>query len=226
MAPTYGSTITAAELEDILDATKQAILRVAKREKWPYRAGDNRSRQYMIDRLPPEIQERIFRYRNGIDDEDVSDMIQRFEIIVPDEKINNPSVGLKIRMVCECLAVPKGVGGRGKRIAAIAESYGFSRGLAYRLKDCVKKGKPLFKPARNYGVSFPELDITLRAWDEGSGMLALEALLGNKRNMEEKISLYNRVCDAAEEKGMRVGSYASFLNLARKLDPDVLNFRD
>jgi hypothetical protein len=148
------------------------------------------------------------------------------EIKIPPEKIGDPEVKRKVEMVRECLAVGDGARGRRARIAAIAEKHGFSVGTAYRGLKRVQKGKWLIKPTRNHGVFFPELGITVRAWDEEAGRIAIEAILSNARNHAELKALYANVVEQCKEKGLCYGSYDSFLSIARRIKRSVTIYRD
>ncbi|MDY7037335.1 MAG: Mu transposase C-terminal domain-containing protein, partial [Thermodesulfobacteriota bacterium] len=219
-------TITAAEIAEIIDVTKMTILRWAENESWIYTAGGNNIRNYLVDSLPSDIQERIIRYRYGIEDDDLAEMVNNFEIRIAPEKLKNPRVGGQVRMVCECLAVPKFMEGRKKRIQEIAEHYGYHQGTAYRLMKRVRNGHVLVNGKRNHGASFPELGITLRAWDENSGRMAIETLMENKRSHAEKLSLYNKVIEKSKNLGYSVGSYRSFLTISERINASLKTFRD
>jgi len=155
----------------------------------------------------------------------VEEMCRRMEIKAPPEKLKDPAAATKIRMVCECLAVPEKAKGRDVRIGEIAEGHGFSKATAYRLIKKVKRGENLFNGSRNYGVQAP-LGITVRAWDEEAARMAVEALVANKRNHAEKLSLYKSLAAEAKEQGLVIGSYRSFLDIASKIDPALLKYRD
>ncbi len=185
--------------------------------------GDQR---FELASLPPEIRERIIRHRYGVDDGCLETMVAGFELKVAPEKLKDPSVGMKIRMVCECLAVPGKVKGRRDRIKEIAEAHGYNVGTAYRLMKRVEKGKPLIKTTKNHGVSIGDLGITLRAWDEKSGRMAVEAIMENRRGAAEKLSLYNKVYAEASAQGLKCGTYRSFLTIAGRIDRALVTYRD
>ncbi len=219
-------TVTIDELADVLQCTPRAVLYRADNESWPHEQGPRNIKLYYTDRLPAEIQERIMRRRYGIDDDSVEEMVSSNEIKVPPEKLKDPQVAMKIQMVCECLAVPQGARGRRERIRNIAESHGYNYATAYRLMDRVKKGKWLIKPTRNHGHSIESLGITVRAWDKEAAHMAIEEIMGNRRNHAEKLTLYERVRDRAEAEGLRCGCYESFLNLHKRISGAVLHYRD
>ena len=217
-------TIAAREIGDALGKSAKSVQRIANKGGWSYKP-NGQERQYYLEQLPAEIQERVFRYRNGIDEDSVEAMCRRMELKVPPEKIKDPAVATKIRMVCECLAVPEKARGRDARIGEIAEGHGFHKATAYRLIKKVKNGEPIFNGKKNYGVQAP-LGITVRVWDEEAARMAIEELVANRRNHAEKLSLYKRIAERAEKQKLRVGSYRSFLDMAAKIDPALLKYRD
>jgi len=223
-ASTNINTLTTKEIAAFTGLTTRAVLLRAKREGW-LSAGNNGSRKYYLADLPADVQNRIYK----IDDCSAADLAAKFSINVPPEKLSDPRVATKIRMLCECLAVPKKARGRNKRIRTIAESYGYNVGSAYRLIKRVKSGKPLFKEYKTPGVHFEDLNITLRAWNEASGRMAIEAIMGNRRNKVDNITLYQRVRAQALKNDHPVGTYESFCRLARQIKArrqGVITFRD
>lgn len=221
-----GRMITAQELADILRMSERAVRLRADKEGWDFEEGPNRMKLYYIDTLPAEIQERIARDRYGVDEDTVDEMVNRFQIKVPPEKLKDPKVAMKIRMLCECLAIPKRDKGRKNKIQDIAESYGFNMSTAYRLVDRANKGKWLIKPTSNYGHKIESLGITVRAWDREAAHMAVEEIMANRRNHAEKLTLYERVKAKAESSKLRVGCYESFLRLHRRVGESVIAYRD
>jgi len=219
------ATITAGKIAEILGRPVRTVQRWAAAQGWEVEGSNGRGVVYLINRLPAEIQERIARHRMGIDEEAVGEMARRFEIRINPEQLRDPAVASKIRMVCECLAVAQNARGRDKRITEIAGSYGYHRGTAYRLIKRVKEGKPLSVSTKNYGTRIEGLG-TVRAWDEGAARMAVEAIMENRRNHAEKLSIYKDISLRAQGAGLKIGSYGSFLNLSRKIDPSVIVYRD
>jgi len=223
-------TITTTETARVLGVSKQRILARANAEKWPFTQGLNRTKLFHVDALPPEIQEKIMLDRAGIgDDESVdayAEAAQRLKIKIPAEKLKDPKVAAKFRMVAECMAVPAGARGRRERIRQIAESYGYNVGSAYRLIDRVKKGKELIKGSKNHGHYIESLGITVRAWDPEAAEMAVEEIMSNRRSHAEKLTLYERVRDRAEAQGLSCGGYESFLNLHKKISGSIMTYRD
>lgn len=215
---------------DIAEATGKAvrtIQRIAVKDGWPHKIINNRGdRLFYIDGLPPGIREMIARRRYGIDGGSAEDMAAAFNMKIPPEKLKDPAVASKVRMVCECLAVPEGARGRKKRIKNIAESHGYNTGTAYRLIKRAKDGKSIVKATKNHGVVLESLGITLRAWDREAAHMAVETIIGNKRNHAEKLTLYERIKDRAEADNLKVGSYRAFLDLYARVSDSVLTFRD
>jgi len=178
---------------------------------------------------PAAARRRYWDRTYEIDRQPTKDLAEQFQIQVPPEKLSDPKTAAQIRMVSECLAVPEGARGRRKRIGEIAESCGYNVGTAYRLIKRIKAGKPLFKNHKPSGIQFEGLGVTLRAWDEGAGRMAIEAIMANRRNRVEKLALYNKVCIEAEAKGLATGKYESFCWLARRLETNrkgMITFRD
>ena len=62
-------TLTTIQLADIFGVSKQAVTKRAEKEGWTYVIGENRSKLYYVDKLPPEIKVHIIRDRYGIDEE-------------------------------------------------------------------------------------------------------------------------------------------------------------
>lgn len=186
--------------------------------------------QVALSELSPAGQERYLREVYEIDKQPADELAAQFQIRVPSEKLTDPKTATKIRMLSECLAVPKGAPARQKRVAAIAQSYGYSKGTAYRLMKNVEKGKPIFKTREEKkSACFNDLGITLRAWDQEAGKLAIEAIMANRRNKVEKLALYNKVRGQVQAQGLRMGTYESFCWIARKLKENhgaILTYRD
>jgi len=164
------------------------------------------------------------------DTNNIAALAAKYQIRVPAEKLRDPRTAARIRLVAECLAVPEGAPKRRAAIAAIAERHGFHVGTAYRYLKRLADGKPLLGGYKSRsGCRFEDLGVTLYAWDPQAGRMAVEAIMGNRRNMVEKLALYNKVADAAEALGLAVGSYSSFCWLARKIETgrkSVATFRD
>ena len=221
------ATVTAAEIADCIGKSTRWVNILANKEGWQAEKLNGRGdRRFIIEGLPVEIQEMLMRRRCGIERDDLEEMVRNFEVKVPPEKLKDPAVGMKVRMVCECLAVPKKAHGRDGRIEEIAQAYGYHKGTAYRLMKRVRKGQALVKGSRNHGVSFKELGVTLRAWDEEAGRMAIEAIIDNRREHVEKLTLYNKVRLKAEARRLKVGSYRSFCHLAARIDGAVKVYRD
>lgn len=227
MPENQADTTTINEIANALKITKQAAIKKANKEEWPYIVLNRRGmRCFYMDELPPEIRERIVRYRYGIDEDSVEELASRFKIRVPDQKLKDPQAAMQIRIVCECLAVPTKVKGRKERIAHIAESYGFSIDTAYRFIRLVKKGKELFAATKNHGITLDGLGITLRAWDKEAAEMAVREIMANRRRHQEKLAIYERIKTEAQAAGLRVGCYESFLNLNKRIGKDVHVYRD
>jgi hypothetical protein len=218
--------ITSGQIADLAGITRQAVDRRAKKEVWPFVKGQRDSRLYNINELPIEIQEKIIRHKFGMDEDPIEDMAEQFEVKVPAEKLKDPNVAEKVRMVCECLSLPVRLKGRSKKIREIAESFGYDYSTAHRLMTKVKKGKWIIKPTKNYGHKIDSLNITVRAWDSEAAHMAVEEIMVNLRNHAEKLTLYERVRDRAEAEGLRCGCYESFLNLHKKISDSILKYRD
>ena len=136
--------ITAGEIADVMEVVKTSILRRAEKEGWKYEKGKNRARQYVITALPADIQKALLNKKYGGSELSIEELAEQFRIDVPPEKLDDPGMASKVRMVVDCLAIPQAKG-RKKRIREIAEGYGYNVGTAYRFLDRVKKGKPLLK---------------------------------------------------------------------------------
>lgn len=220
-------TYTAKEIAGLLGITVRAWNKRARKLGLKGEILNGRGdKRFALEDLPAQIQEAIFRKRYHINKDDVGEMARGLEIRVPPEKLKDPNMAAKVRMVCECLSVPKNAGGRKARIQEIAEGHGYHVGTAYSLMKRVEAGGWLIEPTKNYGTSFADLGITLRAWDEKAGRMAIQAIIDNKRNHMEKLALYNRVATQAREKGFRVGSYRSFLDMAKRINGAVITYRD
>lgn len=186
------STITAGKIAELVGVTERAAQKWAVEQNWEFDPGSNGTKHYYRDRLPPGLQERIFRSEHGLDEVSIEAMVERCGLRVPEKKKNDPATATKIRMVCECLAVPD-VRGRDRRIKEIAENHGYTRATAYRLMSRARAGEWIEAETRNHGWSLPGLGITLRAWDEESGRIAIETILANRRNHVEKLTLYESI---------------------------------
>lgn len=220
-------TYTAKEIAGLLGITVRAWNKRAQKLGLKGETLNGRGdKRFALESLPPQIQEAIFRKKYNIDQDDIESMARTLSIRVPVGKLKDPNVAAKIRMVSECLAVPKGARGRKARITEIAGAHGYGVGAVYKMIRKVEAGEWLIKPTKNHGVRFSELGITLRAWDEESGRMAIEAIMNNKRNHVEKLALYNKVAAQAHEKGLRIGSYDSFLSMARRISGAVMTYRD
>jgi hypothetical protein len=224
-------TITVSEIAGLVGVTERAVQKWAIDQRWEFDPGSNGTRHYYRDMLPPEIQERIFRAEHGLDEVSIEAMIERSGLTVPAAKMKHPATATKVRMVCECLAVPWNAKGRDKRIREIAESHGYNRATAYRLMRRAQAGEPIEAESRNHGWSVPGLGITLRAWDEESGRIAVETILANRRNHVEKLALYENIKERINQTGLtgstgleiksqerRVGTYSSFCGLVRRME--------
>lgn len=199
----------------------------ATKEGWPARIVNKRGeKEFEVSRLPAEIQEALFHARYEIDHHDIEKTAMRLEIRVLPEKLKDPNIASKIRLVSDCMAVPKRVRGRRERIKQIAEGHGYSVKTAYNLMKRVEAGKWLVKPTKNYGTNFTDLGITVRAWDEEAGRMAVQAIMGNKRNHVEKLALYHKVARQCRDKDLRFGSYRSFLDMAKRMNGAVIAYRD
>lgn len=53
------ATITATEIAELNDITKQAVMKRATKEKWPYKNGGNRTKRFKIAALPVDIQKAL-----------------------------------------------------------------------------------------------------------------------------------------------------------------------
>jgi hypothetical protein len=220
-------TVTVKEIAEALGIkTKTSILRRAEKENWPHTNGGNRAKLYFLDQLPPEVQERIARHRYGIDDGNVEEMAERFEIKTPPARLNDPAIATKIRMVSECLAIPQNVRGRRARIKYIAKEYGFNVATAYRLMERVKQGKEIITSTKNYGIRIEGLGLTLRAWDQEAAEMAVREIMANRHEHREKLNIYEQIKLKAESSNLKIGCYGSFLNLNRRIGEDVKTYRD
>lgn len=191
--------------------------------------GGGKKIQIALSEAEPAAQQRYWDQTYEIDRQPTRDLAGQFQIQVSPEKLSDPKTAAQIRMISECLAVPEGAKGRRKKIKEIAELYGFNVGTAYRLMKKVKAGRPPYKGYRAGGTHFEDLGVTLRAWDEAAGRMAIEAIMANRRNKVEKLALYNKVCIEAEAKGLQTGRYESFCWLARRLETNrkgMITYRD
>ena len=224
--------VTARQIADVIGKSVQFINRIASNEGWRAEVINKRGdRRFYLESLPPEIQEKIMLDRVGIRDDEESveayaEAAQRLNIIVPPERLKDPKVAGKFRMVCECLAVPAGARGRRERIRQIAESFGYNVGSAYRLIDRVKNGKELINGSKNHGHRIESLGITVRAWAPEAAHMAIEEIMSNRRSHAEKLTLYERVRDRAKAQGLAFGCYESFLSLHKKISGSILTYRD
>jgi len=216
--------LTAAEIAEVMGASKRAMNKRAEKEGWPHEQGTNRARRYPLTGLPADVQRAIFdkQYRIGVEEPfdrlRVEQLAQQFKIDIPAERLEDPRTAGMVRMVCECMAIPEGAHGRRQRIKEIAEGYGFHVGSAYRLLERVKKGKPLLAKRKTHGETWDDLGITLRAWDRQAGQMAIGMIMENRRRQVDGLTLYQQVKDTAEAESLRVGCYESFMNLKKKID--------
>jgi len=92
----------------------------------------------------------------------------------------------------------------------------------------VKKGLPLITATKNYGIHKADLGITLRAWDDRAIEMALELIMGNKRRHQDGLTLYTIIKDTAEaeKEKLRIGTYASFMQMKRKISGAIKTYRD
>jgi len=219
--------VSAKEIAEVLGKTIRFVNMMATERGWAAEIVNKRGdRKFFLSQLPAEIQERIMRHRCGIDEDSVEEAAAYFEVKIPPEKLKDPAVATKVRMLCDCLAVPHWVGGRKARIRYIAEEYGYNVATAYRLMDRVKKGAEIISSTRNFGVKIESLGITVRAWDHDAAHIAIEEIIANRRKHQEKISIYKRIQRTAREKGLKVGCYESFCNLHRRVADSLITFRD
>lgn len=158
--------------------------------------------------------------------ENINELVGKFEINLPPEKLEDPKTSIKIRMVCECLAVPKRVSGRRERIKDIAEHYGYNIGTAYRLMNRVRNGTELVKGTKNYGITLDGLGITLRAWDKEAAEMAVQEIMENRCEHQERLSIYTRIEEKAKKEGWKIGGYRAFLNIYNCIGRDVITYRD
>lgn len=219
-------TITAEALADILGVTKRWVNHLADKEAWPHLNGDGNARRFVVERLPAEVQERILRFRYGVDDDSAAEMVRQFEINVSARALSDPRAATKIRMVCECLAVPQNVRGRNARIKEIAASYGYSGGAVYKLIKKVKQRKPLATVGRTHGIKVAGVAGRLRAWGVEAANMAVRVIMANKREHREKLSLYEEIADEAQKNEWNIGTYEAFCKLYKRVDPSVITYRD
>ena len=220
------SGYTAAEIALALGVVKTTVLRRAEKERWQFKTGRNNAKRFIGASLPPDIQQAMIRKKYNRTELTPQELAEQFKINIPPEKLKDPIYQSKVRMLVDCLAIPKGARNRTKRIQEIAESYGHHKATAYRLLKRVEKGKPIVKTSRNYGASFPDLGLTLRSWDERAGRMAIEQIMANKRRHQDGLTLYTSIKDTAEAENLRVGSYASFMQLKRKIKTPLKTYRD
>lgn len=224
-------TITAAELADIYNVTPRMVLNWAEQGQFKYIKGPNNVKLYYIDSLPRDMQTKIWIHQNQghLDSCSTEEIVERFEMKVPHKHLWHPKVKDKVRMICEAMAVPGANNkGRKQRIDQIAESYGYSYSQLQRLVNQVKKGQDVIAETKNYGVTIgPEsLDITVRAWDKEVAELAINLLMANDQNHVEKRALYEQVEMHAREKGLRYGTYESFLSIDKRISDSIKKLRD
>jgi hypothetical protein len=241
-------TITADHLADILRVTPQWIYQMAAEEAWEYVNGDGQAqrveataltptlsqgergngqaRRFVVERLPAEIQERILRFRYGVDEDNLNEMVQQFSINVSPRAFKDPQAAAKIRMVCECLAVPKNVRGRNGRIKEIAESYGYHVSAVYKMIKQVKQGKPLIQIGKTHGITVAGVAGRLRAWDVAAADMAVRSIMQNKREQREKLRLYAEIEASARASGWKIGTYENFCQIYRRVDQSVITYRD
>jgi len=127
------------------------------------------------------------------------DLAEHFKINIPPEKLLDPKYQSKIRMTTDCLLIPEEAGDRSAQIKEIAELYGYNQATAY---------------------------ITLRAWDERAGRMAIEQIMGNKRRHQDGLTLYTHIKDTAEAEHLKIGTYGSFMQLKRKISTPIKTYRD
>lgn len=234
MEQEIAETITAKSLATILRVTDQWVYQLAAEESWPHINGDGqapgsspgRGRRFLVERLPAEVQERILRHRHGVDDDSVAQMVRQFALNVEARALTDPQAATKIRMVCECLSVPKHAFGRNQRIREIAESHGYHVSAVYKMMQRVKQGKPLFKTGKTHGIAIAGVAGRLRAWDAAAADLAVKAIMQNKRQNREKLSLYQDITTQARAAGWKIGTYEAFCQLCRRVDQSVTTYRD
>jgi len=222
---------TAREIAEALGVTKRAVIKRANKEAWPFQEvpnshGGGRQRLYLTSGLPLDVLEKVRRWELGLDEASIEQLVERFELNVPPEKLQDPTVAAKVRMTAECLALPRGCRSRRRRIAEIARSHGFSPATAYRLLKRAEEGKPLFGKRRSPGVHLAGLGVVVRAWDERGATAAAELILSNRQGRVEGKRLYEELLRRAEKEGFRVGSYRSFMDLASRVRPELIQLRD
>jgi hypothetical protein len=132
----------------------------------------------------------------------------------------------KVRLLAQCLSVPEGAERRSEEIREIAAAHGYSLATAYRLMERVKEGRPIVASTKNYGTQIKDLGITLRSWDERAADMAVKLIVGNKRRHQEGLALYSIIKDTAEAEGLRIGTYANFMQLNQKITPALKTYRD
>jgi len=236
---------TAAEIALAAGVVKSTILRRAEKERWKFEVGGNKAKKFIVASLPPDIQQAMIRKKYNrtepLDPErlDMSsstclaaegptpqELAEHFKINIPPEKLLDPKYQAIVRMVVRCLSIPVDAKNRNAQIKDIADFHGYNPATAYRYLQRVKKGEPIAKSTKNYGASFADLGITLRAWDERAGRMAIEQIIGNKRRHQDGLTLYTVIKDTAEAENLRIGTYASFMQLKRKITPALKTFRD
>ena len=213
--------LSAAQIAEAVGITRQAVNKRAKKEHWP-----RQGRVFTAAGLPGDVREAVLRRKYGTDEVTVGELAREYSIDVPAERLGDEAVARKVRMVVECMALRKGTSGRRRRVAEIAERYGFTVATAYRLMERVDRGEPLVKGYRNHGATWDDLGVTLRAWDEDSGRMAIEAIVGNKRRLVDGVTLYRELAARAAQEGLRIGGYRSFMQLMERLPDHVMNLRD
>ena len=221
-----GQSHTAAEIALAMGVAKTTVLRRSEKEGWKYMPGKNGARQFNIDSLPADVRKAMLQKKYNHTELSPEEMAQEYHIKVTPAQLQDPKITTKLRMVVDCLSVPKAAQGRSRIIREIAESYGYDRASTYRLLARVKKGLPLVQASKNYGLHKADLGITLRAWDERAAEMAIGIIMQNKRRHVDGLTLYQTITDTAEAEGLRIGTYASFMRLKRQIRPALKTYRD
>jgi len=215
------SGYTAARIAHALGVSKRAINKRAQKEGWS-RDGS----QFLFQSLPPEIQKILMHQKYTKTELTPQDLAAHFHINIPPEKLKDPKMQSLIRMLSHCLRIPPNAKNRTKEIEDNAAAYGYDKATAYRYLARIKKGLPLRTSSKNHGIYFEDLGITLRAWDQKAADMAIKLIMGNKRRHQDGLTLYQTVKDTAEAEGLQIGTYASFMQIKKRIKPALKTYRD
>jgi len=215
------SGYTAARIAQALGISKRAINKRAQKEGW-LRDGN----QFKFQSLPPEVQKKLMHEKYCTKELTPQELADHFKINIPPKKLKDPRMQSKVRMLAHCLLIPPNSKNRSTQIRDIAEAYGYDKATAYRYLSRVKHGQPLIATTKNHGTRIDDLGLTLRAWDEKAADMAIKLIMGNKRRHQDGLTLYTTIHDTAQAEGWRIGTYASFMDLKKKIKPALKTYRD